>query len=100
MRDQPLAGSSTISPSASELKNCAQEIELVGTGSIAHELNNLLTVIVFNAEFLCERLDAREDLQRFARDIAKAGDRGAQLTEQLMAGSIESDSRGIHAVVR
>jgi signal transduction histidine kinase len=52
-------------------------------GRIAHELNTLLTVIVGNAEFLSEKLDAREDLQQVVRDIAAAGDRGAELTQQL-----------------
>jgi signal transduction histidine kinase len=53
-------------------------------GRIAHDLNTLLTVIVGNAEFLSEKLDAREDLQQLARDIATAGDRGAELTQRLV----------------
>lgn len=63
----------------------AQEIKTVGqlTRGIAHDLNTLLTVIVGNAEFLSEKLDAREDLQRLAHDIARAGDRGAELTQRL-----------------
>jgi hypothetical protein len=40
-------------------------------------------VIVGNAEFLSEKLYAREDLQRLAHDIARAGDRGAELTQRL-----------------
>jgi hypothetical protein len=44
-----------------------------------------LTVIVGNAEFLSEKLDARKDLQQLAHDIAKAGDRGAELTQRLVA---------------
>jgi signal transduction histidine kinase len=55
------------------------------TAVIAHDLNTLLTVIVGNAEFLSEKLEAREDLQQLAQDIATAGDRGAELTRRLVA---------------
>jgi CheY-like chemotaxis protein len=70
-----------------ELCAQVQETEMVDqvTGGIAHDLNTLLTVIVGNAEFLSEKLDAREDLRQLAHDIARAGDRGAELTQRLMA---------------
>jgi hypothetical protein len=41
-------------------------------------------VIVGNAEFLSEKLETRQDLQQLARDIATAGDRGAELTQRLV----------------
>ena len=71
---------------AEELLAHIQETETAGLqiGRIAHDLNSLLTVIVGNAEFLGEKLDAREDLQQLARDIATAGDRGAELTQRLV----------------
>jgi len=61
-----------------------QKMEPTGLqiGHIAHDLNTLPTVIVGNAEFLSEKLDAREDLQQLVRDIATAGDRGADLVYQ------------------
>jgi signal transduction histidine kinase/ActR/RegA family two-component response regulator len=67
----------------------AQKMETVGqlSGGIAHDFNNLLTVIVGNAEFLSEQLKARPDLQRLADDIARAGDRGSELTQRLLAFS-------------
>jgi signal transduction histidine kinase len=70
---------------AEELLAHSQKTETAGSqiGRIAHDLNTLLTVIVGNAEFLSEKLDAREDLQQLARDIATAGDRGAELTQRL-----------------
>jgi signal transduction histidine kinase len=70
---------------AEELLAHIQKTETAGLqiGRIAHDLNTLLTVIVGNAEFLSEKLDAREDLQQLARDIATAGDRGAELTQRL-----------------
>jgi len=65
----------------------AQKMEAVGqlSGGIAHDFNNLLTVIVGNAEFLADELKARHDLQRLADSIVQAGERGAELTQRLLA---------------
>jgi PAS domain S-box-containing protein len=67
----------------------AQKMETVGqlSGGIAHDFNNLLTVIVGNAEFLSEQLKPRPDLQQLADDIGQAGERGAELTQRLLAFS-------------
>ncbi|ABE40501.1 PAS/PAC sensor hybrid histidine kinase [Rhodopseudomonas palustris BisB5] len=67
----------------------AQKMETVGqlSGGIAHDFNNLLTVIVGNAEFLGDQLKARQDLRSLARDISRAGQRGAELTQRLLAFS-------------
>jgi PAS domain S-box-containing protein len=67
----------------------AQKMEMVGqlSGGIAHDFNNLLTVIVGNAEHLSEQLRARPDLQRIAGDLCQAGERGAELTQRLLAFS-------------
>jgi CheY-like chemotaxis protein len=45
----------------------------------------LLTVIVGNAEYLGEQLTSRDDLKRLADDICSAGERGAELTQRLLA---------------
>jgi PAS domain S-box-containing protein len=65
----------------------AQKMETVGqlSGGIAHDFNNLLTVVVGNAEVLSEALRARPDLQALADAIAQAGERGAELTQRLLA---------------
>jgi PAS domain S-box-containing protein len=65
----------------------AQKMEAVGqlSGGIAHDFNNLMTVIVGNAEDLSEQLSARQDLKRLAQDICNAGERGAELTQRLLA---------------
>jgi PAS domain S-box-containing protein len=70
-----------------ELLVQAQKMEMVGqlSGGIAHDFNNLLTVIVGNADFLSESLKSRRDLQQLADDIGRAGDRGAELTQRLLA---------------
>nr|WP_184262614.1 PAS domain-containing sensor histidine kinase [Rhodopseudomonas rhenobacensis] len=67
----------------------AQKMETVGqlSGGIAHDFNNLLTVIVGNAEFLGEQLKTRPDLRSLADDIGRAGERGADLTQGLLAFS-------------
>ncbi|WP_213736077.1 PAS domain S-box protein [Bradyrhizobium sp. dw_411] len=67
----------------------AQKMEMVGqlSGGIAHDFNNLLTVIVGNAEHLSEQLKSRQDLQRIADDICQAGERGAEMTQRLLAFS-------------
>jgi PAS domain S-box-containing protein len=67
----------------------AQKMETVGqlSGGIAHDFNNLLTVVVGNAEVLSESLRARPDLQAMADAIVQAGERGAELTQRLLAFS-------------
>ena len=60
----------------------------VTSGGIAHDLNNLFTVIVGNAEFLAEQLKAQPKLQRLANDIAAAGDRGTGLAQRLLEALI------------
>jgi PAS domain S-box-containing protein len=64
----------------------AQRLEAVGqlTGGIAHDFNNLLTVILGNAELLREEL-ADEALNEIAAMVVKAAERGAELTQRLLA---------------
>jgi PAS domain S-box-containing protein len=67
----------------------AQKMETVGqlSGGIAHDFNNLLTVIIGNAESLSDVLKARPDLRKLAEAIIAAGERGAELTQRLLAFS-------------
>jgi len=67
----------------------AQKMEAVGqlSGGIAHDFNNLLTVIIGNADTLADKLKIREDLKRLADQIVSAGQRGAELTQRLLAFS-------------
>jgi CheY-like chemotaxis protein len=67
----------------------AQKMETVGqlSGGIAHDFNNLLTVILGNAEALSLRLKAREDLRHLSDTIISAAERGAELTQRLLAFS-------------
>lgn len=65
----------------------AQRLEVVGqlTGGIAHDFNNLLTVILGNAELLSEQLQDRPALQSLAQMSRTAAERGAALTQRLLA---------------
>jgi PAS domain S-box-containing protein len=75
----------------------AQKMETVGqlSGGIAHDFNNLLTVIVGNSEFLSDQLKPRPDLRQLADDIGHAGERGAELTQRLLAFSRRQTLRPI-----
>jgi len=73
----------------------AQKMEAVGqlTGGIAHDFNNLLTVVLGNVDML-RRCLAMTDISRNNLDMAKAAsaavraaERGAQLTQRLLAFS-------------
>lgn len=65
----------------------AQRLESVGrlTGGVAHDFNNLLTVILGNAEILDEELAGQPALQPLAQVVATAAQRGADLTQRLLA---------------
>jgi CheY-like chemotaxis protein len=55
------------------------------TGGVAHDFNNLLTVILGNAELLHEQLLDNPRLAPLAGMVVSAGERGAQLTQRLLA---------------
>jgi PAS domain S-box-containing protein len=55
------------------------------TGGVAHDFNNLLTVILANAETLTEELQSHGGLLALAEMTRKAAERGAELTNSLLA---------------
>jgi signal transduction histidine kinase len=65
----------------------AQKMEAVGqlTGGIAHDLNNILTVIIGTIEILAEGVAASPQLAVYAKMIEEAAARGADLTQRLLA---------------
>lgn len=65
----------------------AVKMDAVGqlTGGIAHDFNNLLTVILGNAELLAEQLNEDQRLRALAEMTQKAAERGAELTNHLLA---------------
>ncbi len=67
----------------------AQKMEAVGrlAGGIAHDFNNLLTTILGYSEVILMTPDLDHRIACFVREIKKAGDRAASLTQQLLAYS-------------
>ncbi|WP_316176891.1 PAS domain S-box protein [Bradyrhizobium sp. SZCCHNRI1009] len=65
----------------------AQKMEAVGqlTGGVAHDFNNILTVITGSIGILADAVSDRPELASVAKLIDDSADRGAQLTRQLLA---------------
>jgi len=65
----------------------SQRLESIGklTGGVAHDFNNLLTVILGNAELLAETLADESEKHALAEMIVNAAQRGADLTQRLLA---------------
>ena len=63
----------------------AQRMEAIGqlTGGVAHDFNNILTVILGNVELLETRLSGDLD-QSLAREVHEAAEMGARLTDRLL----------------
>ncbi|OLC41470.1 MAG: hypothetical protein AUH74_05820 [Nitrospirae bacterium 13_1_40CM_4_62_6] len=67
----------------------AQKIEAIGrlAGGVAHDFNNLMTVVTGYSELILTRLGPDDPLCREIEEIKKAGDRATTLTGQLLAFS-------------
>ncbi|CAN5540160.1 hypothetical protein BH10PSE6_BH10PSE6_13170 [soil metagenome] len=67
----------------------AQKMEAVGqlTGGVAHDFNNILTIVLGNADAIVEDAAAPPHIAKRARQICDAGQRASELTRQLLAFS-------------
>ena len=77
----------------------SQKMEAVGrlAGGIAHDFNNLLTVVGGYGRLIL-RNEASTDHER-AKQIVKATDRAAELTQQLLAFSRKKEIRALPIVI-
>jgi len=67
----------------------SQKMEAVGrlAGGVAHDINNVLAVVLANASLLLDALPPDDPRAEDAEEIRKAAERGAGITRQLLAFS-------------
>jgi len=72
-----------------------QKIEAIGqlTGGVAHDFNNLLAVVVGNLELLRKRMPEDATLSRLVESALEGAQRGASLTQRLLAFARRQDLR-------
>jgi len=65
----------------------AQKMESVGrlAGGVAHDFNNMLSIILGHAELALEKMGPRDPLRENLREILTAGRRSSDLVQQLLA---------------
>jgi PAS domain S-box-containing protein len=63
-----------------------QKMEALGqlTGGVAHDFNNILTVVLGNLQLLDDLLEQQPRARKFAGAAARAANRGAELTRKLL----------------
>ena len=65
----------------------SQRLESVGrlAGGVAHDFNNMLSIITGNAEIALLSVDSKNPLHAIIHEILQASERSADLTKQLLA---------------
>ena len=82
-----------------------QKMEAIGllAGGVAHDFNNILTVIQGYSQLLLCLDSVKSESQDWVKQISQAADRAAQLTQQLLAFSrkqeIKTEALNINTVV-
>jgi len=67
----------------------SQKLETIGklAGGVAHDFNNILTIITNYSQLIQEKLEADDPLLHYVEQIEKAGSLAADLTRQLLGFS-------------
>jgi PAS domain S-box-containing protein len=78
-----------------------QKMEALGqlTGGVAHDFNNILTVVLGNLQLLDDALGGQPHERRLALAAAKAARRGADLTRKLLAFARKQPMQPVVVVV-
>ena len=71
----------------------SQKLETIGqlTGGVAHDFNNLLMAVIANLELLKRRVQADPKLVRLVDGAMQGAERGAALTQRLLAFARRQD---------
>jgi two-component system, cell cycle sensor histidine kinase and response regulator CckA len=83
---------------AEERLRRAQRLEAVGrlAGGVAHEVNNMMTIILGFSDLLSSAADLPRGRQRDVEEIRKAAIRTARVTQQLLAFSRQQILQPVH----
>lgn len=82
---------------AQEQLRQAQKMETIGqlTGGVAHDFNNLLMAVMGNLELLRKRMPDDPKLHRLVDGALQGAERGASLTQRLLAFARQQDLRAV-----
>jgi PAS domain S-box-containing protein len=87
---------------AQEQLRQAQKMEAIGqlTGGVAHDFNNLLMAVMGNLDLLRKRLPDDPRLRRLIDGALQGAERGASLTQRLLAFARQQDLRAVPVDLR
>jgi PAS domain S-box-containing protein len=82
---------------AQEQLRQAQKMETIGqlTGGVAHDFNNLLMAVMGNLDLLRKRIPDDPRLQRLIDGALQGAERGASLTQRLLAFARQQDLKAV-----
>ena len=87
---------------AQEQLRQAQKMETIGqlTGGVAHDFNNLLMAVMGNLDLLRKRIPDDPRLHRLVDGALQGAERGASLTQRLLAFARQQDLRAVPVDLR
>ena len=92
----------TAREKAQEQLRQAQKMETMGqlTGGVAHDFNNLLMAVMGNLDLLRKRMPDDPRLHRLVDGAIQGAERGASLTQRLLAFARQQDLRAVSVDLR